>query len=292
VTVDVRQLAREVNAPLAAVCRALSLPRSTVYARENAQLSARAVDDVALDAEVRRVFENSSGRYGSPRVHRELRRSGRRVARKRVARRMRQMGLAARRRKRFRRTTQADPRHQSAPNVLDRRFIWPLPNQAWAGDITYIWTATGWVYLALLLDLYTRKVAGWAVGDHCDTELALVALRNAYARERPGPGLLHHTDRGSTYTAGDYQDELKRMRMVVSMSRKGNCWDNAVAESTIGTIKTEALSDGTPADIHEVRRILFRYIEGFYNNQRLHSTLGYVSPVERERTLAKAAQAA
>lgn len=291
-TVDVRQLARETSASLAAVCRALSLPRSTVYARETAQLSARAVDNVALDADVRRVFESSSGRYGSPRVHRELQRRGRRVARKRVAARMRRMGLAARRRKRFRRTTQADPKHCPAPNLLERRFVWPVPNQAWAGDITYIPTATGWVYLALLLDLCTRKVVGWAVSEHCDTKLALLALRNACARERPEPGLLHHTDRGSTYTAGDYQDELKSKGMVVSMSRKANCWDNAVSESLIGTIKTEALAGSTPQDVHEVRRILFRYIEAFYNNQRLHSTLGYVSPTERERTLVKAARAA
>ena len=292
-TLDVRLFAKEVGAPLAAVCRALSLPRSTMYARENSTLSARAVDTVELDAEIRGVFESNQGRTGSPRVHRELRRRGRRVGRKRVAARMKKLGLVARRRKRFRRTTQADPAHVPAPNLLDRRFDWSEPNQAWVGDITYILTVAGWVYLALLVDLCTRKAVGWALSKNCDTDLALRALRNAVARERPPPGLLHHTDRGSTYTAKGYQDELKRLGMTVSMSRKGNCWDNAVAESTIGTVKTEALDPlGLPADINEVQRILFPYIEGYYNHQRLHSTLGYMPPAEKEKAIANAAHAA
>lgn len=285
-TVDVRRFASEAGASISAVCRTLDLPRSTVYARENARLSARAADTVELDAEIREVFDDSGKRYGSPRVHRELRRQGRRVGRKRIAARMRALGLAARRRKRFSRTTAANPDHVPAPNLLDRRFDWSEPNKAWVGDITYILTRAGWTYLALLVDLCTRRIVGWAVSQRCDTELALEALRRAVARERPGPGLLHHTDRGSTYTAHDYRGALKAMGAVASMSRKGNCWDNAVAESTIGTVKTEALGDHIPDDIQDVQNILFPYIEGFYNTRRLHSSLGYCSPAEVESIIA------
>lgn len=281
-TVDIRLFASEANASIAAVCKALGLSRSTVYARESAKLSARAVDTVELDAEIRHEFEASGKRYGSPRVHRALTGKGRKVSRKRVEHRMRTLGLQARRPKRFRRTTESNPRHVPAPNVLDRRFIWPEPNRAWAGDITYVWTLAGWAYLALLVDLCTRRIVGWAVSTRCDTELALRALGNAVIRHRPAPGLIHHTDRGSTYTAGDYQKAVKDNEMVPSMSRRGNCWDNAVAESTFATIKTEAIGEHVPADISELKHILFPYIEGFYNQHRLHSTLGYKSPAAKE----------
>lgn len=284
-TVDVRLLAAAANASVAAVCRALGLARSTVYAREQKPMTARARETVELDAAIRQEFNESGQRYGSPRVHRALRRKGRRVARKRVERRMRALGLQGRRPKRFRKTTHVDPRHAPAPNILDRRFMWPEPNQAWCGDITYVWTQSGWAFLALLVDLCTRRITGWSVSEHCDTALALSALSDAVARHRPTAGLVHHTDRGSTYTAGDYRRALQDYEMVASMSGKGNCWDNAVGESTIGTVKTEALGDHVPADIHELRRILFGYIEGFYNQRRLHSSLDYKSPVEKEREL-------
>jgi len=292
VTVDVRLFAREANASVAAVCRALGINRSTVYARENATLSARAVDTVELDAEIRREFDASGQRYGSPRVFHALKGKGRKVGRKRVERRMRAMGLRGRRPKRFRRTTQSDPRHAPAPNVLDRRFVWPEPNQAWVGDITYVWTLTGWAYLSLLVDLCTRRIVGWALGSSCDTELALRALTSAVERYRPAPGLIHHTDRGSTYTASDYRRAVEDYEMIPSMSRKGNCWDNAVAESTIGTIKEEALGDYVPRDINDLKRILFVYIEGFFNQHRLHSTLGYKSPADKERDVIDSTQAA
>lgn len=284
-TVDVRLLATAANASVAAVCRALGLARSTVYAREQESMTARARETVELDAAIREEFNESGQRYGSPRVHQALRRKGRKVARKRVERRMRALGLQGRRPKRFRKTTRIDPGHAAAPNILDRRFMWPEPNQAWCGDITYVWTRSGWAFLALLVDLCTRRITGWSVSEHCDTALALSALSDAVTRHRPAPGLVHHTDRGSTYTAGDYRRALENHEMVASMSGKGNCWDNAVGESTIGTVKTEALGDHVPADIHELRRILFGYIEGFYNQRRLHSSLDYKSPVEKEREL-------
>jgi transposase InsO family protein len=196
---------------------------------------------------------------------------------------MRVLGLRGQRPKRFRRTTQADPSKQPAPNILDRNFEWAHPDEAWVGDVTYIWTQQGWVYLAILVDLCTRAIVGWAVSRNCDTALTLKALEAAVTNRKPKPGLIHHTDRGSTYTAQDYQDRCKALGMILSMSRKGNCWDNAVAESTIGTIKTELLSAVTPEDIHHVRALLFPYIEVFYNRQRLHSSLGYMTPIEKEK---------
>jgi transposase InsO family protein len=275
-------LAAACSAPVAAVCRVLKLPRSSVYAQRSRPMSARAKDTAQLDVEIAVVHAESSRRYGSPRVHQQLRREGRHVSRKRVEARMRTLGLQARRRKRFRRTTQADGSHTPAPNLLARRFNWEVPNRAWAGDITYVWTAQGWCYLAILVDLCTRAIVGWALGDSCDTNLALRALEAAVARHRPAAGLLHHSDRGSTYTAAYYRARLQELGMHASMSRKGNCWDNAVAESTIGTIKAELFGDQIPRSIDEVRSLLFPYIEGFYNRHRLHSSLDYMTPAEKE----------
>ncbi|MFC1641603.1 IS3 family transposase [Myxococcota bacterium] len=282
-TVDVRLFAAEAKASVSAVCRTLELKRATVYAREKATLTTRAVDTVELDAAIREEFKASGRWYGSPRVYRALKRKGRKVGRKRVERRRRALGLQGRRPKRFRKTTQSDPQHVPAPNILERRFTWPEPNPAWVGDITYVWTRAGWAFLALVVDLCSRRITGWAVTDRCDTALALKALSNAVGRHRPTAGLIHHTDRGSTYTASDYRKALDDYERVASMSAKGNCWDNAAAESTIGTVKTEALGDYVPGDLDELRRILFPYIEGFYNQHRLHSSLDYPSPAEKER---------
>jgi len=288
-TAHVTLISEETGASIAAVCRALKVPRSSVYAHRSRKPSRRAVDTAALDVEIAAVHERSKRRYGSPRVHQQLRRQGRAVGRKRVEARMRALGLTGRRPKRFQRTTQAAPNHRAAPNLLDRRFHWSAPNRAWSGDITFIWTAHGWVYLAILVDLCTRAIVGWHVSRRCDAALAIKCLDNAVARHRPPRGLLHHTDRGSTYTAGDYRKRLRALGMIESMSRKGSCWDNAVSESTIGTLKAELLTDSyLPEDIHEVRRELFTYIESFYNSDRLHSTLGYRTPREMEQLTAAA----
>lgn len=281
-TADVHRLADESQASVAAVCRVLRLARSTAYARRKRGPSTRVRATAALDVDIRAAHVESGGKYGSPRVHRQLRRKGRRVGRKRIEVRMRALGLVGRRPKRFRRTTEANPADAPAPNVLDRRFTWDAPDRAWVGDITYVWTAAGWAYVALLVDLCTRAIVGWAVSDRCDTELALAALNAAVSRRRPSAGLLHHTDRGSTYTSRDYRDRLDALGMVASMSRTGNCWDNAVAEATIGSIKAELLDEWIPADRDDLARALFLYIESFYNRRRLHSALGYVTPVEKE----------
>jgi putative transposase len=290
VTADVHLLADETKTSVAAVCRALELPRSSVYARRKRPQSRRAQDTAQLDAEVAAAHAESKQRYGSPRVHRALRRQGRRVSRKRVEARMRALGLRSKRVKCFRRTTQADSAHAPSPNVLNREFTRATPHEAWCGDITFIWTEQGWVYLALLIDLCTRSIVGWAVSERCDAELALCCLNRAVARHRPAPGLLHHTDRGSTDTASAYRSRLREFGMLQSMSRRGNCWDNAVAESTFGSIKSELL-DHVPVDIHAVQNQLFEYIEGFYNRKRLHSALDYITPNEKMQLVA-AAQAA
>lgn len=289
-TADVHRLADETSSSVAAVCRVLELPRSSVYARRNRVPSRRALETAQLDVEVAAAHASSEKRYGSPRVHRALQRQGRRVSRKRVEARMRVLGLRARPPKRFRRTTRADETQRPSANLLDRRFHWPAPNQAWCADITFIWTEEGWVYLALLVDLCTRSIVGWAVSRSCDTALALRCLNNAVARHHPPPGLMHHSDRGSTYTAEAYRRRLRELGMVQSMSRRGNCWDNAVAESTIGTIKAE-LFDRVPVDIHDVQHQLFTYIESFYNRHRLHSSLGYITPYEKQLMAAEQATA-
>jgi transposase InsO family protein len=277
VTADVLLIAAEVKASTSAVCRALELPRSSVYARRSWKPGSRELANRKLDVEIAAIFQEHKGRYGAPRVHRVLSEKYH-ISRKRVAARMRLQGLQARRPRRFRKTTQVDPSKVVAPNLLDRKFERKRPDEAWVGDISYVWTRAGWVYLAILVDLCERAIVGWAVSTNCDTSLALKALETAVARRRPPPGLMHHTDRGSTYTATDYQTRLRTLGMVVSMSRKGNCWDNAVAESTFATIKAELLPDAIPKDIHGLEESLFEYIDLYYNRRRLHSTLGYKTP--------------
>lgn len=285
------EVAKEAGTSVALACRALEVSRSTAYAQRDRKPSDRDSETAELDVAIRAVFEASKGWYGSPRVYEELVAQGYKTSRKRVAQRMKALGLRARRPKRFRKTTQADG-SPVAPNLLDRQFSGYAKNEVWVGDVTYVWTLRGWLYLAILVDLGTRGIVGWATSDHCDTDLCLLALERAVARHHPPAGLLHHTDRGSTYTAKAYQKRMEQLGMVVSMSRKGDCWDNAVAESTIGTIKAELLADWTPPTRAIATHALFRYIEGFYNPKRRHSSLGYRSPLEVEFALLNSAQAA
>jgi transposase InsO family protein len=195
---------------------------------------------------------------------------------------MRENGLKAKHRKKFRPTTDSKHSHPVAPNLLDRQFETDAPNKVWVADITYIWTREGWLYLAVILDLYGRRVVGWALRRRMSQELALEALRRAIALRNPGPGLIHHSDRGSQYASRAYQKLLRSRGILCSMSRKGNCWDNAVAESFFRSLKTEGL-DLPLTTREEANRCLFDYIEVFYNRKRLHSFLGYVSPADFER---------
>ena len=278
--------------PVQVMCELLGVSRGGYYAWAGRAESARAADDRTLAAEIRAAYEASRGRYGSPRVHAELRARGRRIGRKRVARLMRGMGLAARRRRRFRRTTDSRHAFPIAPNLLERNFTAEAPDRVWLADLTYIWTAQGWLYLAAVLDLYTRRVVGCAMADPLRHELTLAALDMAIVRQRPAPGLVHHADRGVQYAAHGYRARLRRHGMVCSMSRKGDCWDNAPMESFFATLKGELVEAAEYDTRDEARADLFQYIEGFYNRRRLHSGLGYLTPEQKAAAFQSAASAA
>lgn len=275
--------AKKASYPVALLCQHLDVSRSGYYAWAKRPESQRDRSDRALSVEVAAVHQESRSRYGSPRVHAELRARGQRVSRKRVARLMRQQGLRARPGRRFVRTTDSAHSHPVAPNALDRKFEPPQPNGSWAGDITYVWTAEGWLYLAVLLDLFSRKVVGWAMSEKIDRELVLSALDMALLG-RPAPAL-HHSDRGSQYASEDYRRLLEQRGITCSMSRKGNCWDNAVVESFFSSLKQELVYLSTFKTRQEAQLALFEYIEVFYNRKRRHSSLGYLSPVEYERSV-------
>ena len=268
--------------PVGVQCDVLGVSRSGYYAWKGRPTAPRVAEDAALLVEIKAAHEAGRGNYGSPRVHRELRAKGRRVGKKRVERLMRRAGIAGRKKRRFRRTTDSNHTHPIAPNVLDRKFDVELPNAAWVTDVTYVWTHEGWLYLAAILDLFSRRVVGWAASANNDRALAMSALDRAVAARTPAPGLVHHSDRGSVYASIDYGDALARLEAVKSMSRKGNCWDNAVGESFFATIKGEMIDHEDYPTRRAAIAAIADYIDGFYNPCRRHSTIGYVSPIEFE----------
>jgi transposase InsO family protein len=284
--------AEKATFPVRVLCRMLQVSRAGFYAWQGRPPAPRAQADERLGLEIAAIYAESQRRYGSPRIHAELVDRGCRTSRKRVARLMRVQGLAARRRRRFCVTTQSRHPFPIAPNVLARQFERAAPDQAWVTDITYIPTAEGWLYLAVILDLFSRFAVGWAMSERITDDLTLDALRLAVARRRPPRGLLHHSDRGSQYASGDYQRVLAQHGIVCSMSRRGNCWDNAVAESFFATLKVELVHDAAWATRTTARTELFEYLELFYNGQRRHSALGYLSPRAFERRLNHDASAA
>jgi putative transposase len=266
--------------PVTVLCRVLGLARSGYYAWRKRPLRARAQQDVELSAQIRTIFSDSRQKDGSPRVHAELQKA-RPCSRKRVARLMRQAALVARPRRRSVRTTDSKHAEPVAPNLLARAFTAPAPNCTWVADITYVATREGWLYLAVVLDLYARRVVGWSMQVTLERSLVIAALQNAICRRQPPPGLLHHSDRGSQYASSDYQALLTQAQMQCSMSRKGNCWDNAVMESFFATLQSELPVAVFPS--HAAARLaIFDYIERFYNRRRLHSALGYCSPADYE----------
>ncbi len=269
--------------PVTVLCRTLAVSRAGFYAAQARPPAARARADGQLAVEIAAIHGESRQRYGSPRVHAELRARGQGVSRKRVARLMRHRGLAARRRRRFRVTTDSRHAFPVAANVLARQFAAPAPDTVWVTDITYIPTGEGWLYLAVILDLCSRGIVGWAMSERITRQLPLDALGMALGRRRPSPGLLHHSDRGSQYASGDYQTHLARHGFVGSMSRRGDCWDNAVAESFFATLKVELVHDALWPTRAAARGAVFEYIEVFYNRQRRHSSLGFLSPLAFER---------
>jgi transposase InsO family protein len=274
------------------MCRVLEVSPSGYYASRKRPPSWHALIDEVLMARVRIIHEESNETYGAPRVHRELQAEGLPASPKRVARLMRAEGLVARPRKRQRvSTTDSNHDHPIAPNLLAREFdVNGIGlNRVWVADITYIPTREGTFYLATVLDLGSRRCVGWAMRDTLEVELALSALRMARAARVPEPGLIHHSDRGSQYTSEDYRAELAAHGMVASMSGKGDCYDNAVAESFFSTLEFELLRQNDWHTRDDARRAIFRYIETWYNRKRRHSTLGYLSPAEYEQQLLVAA---
>lgn len=267
------------------MCRTLAVSVSGFYAAQRRPPAARASADEGLLVPVRAAYAKSRRRYGAPRVHRALRAEGLRVAKKRVARLMRADGLVARSRRRVGRTTDSAHAAPVAPNTLARQFAVPEIgglDRVWASDITYVPTREGWLYLAVVLDLASRRVVGWAMRDTLEEPLVLDALRMALAQRRPLGGLLHHSDRGSQYAGGAHRALLAAHGVACSMSRKGNCWDNAVAESFFATLEHELLADRDFPSRYAARRAIFEFIEVWYNRERQHSSLGYLSPVQYE----------
>jgi putative transposase len=272
--------------PVALSCRVLGVSRAGYYAWQGRPPAPRARADADLTAVIHRLHAQSRGTYGAPRIHADLQAEGRRHGRKRVARLMRQAGLAGCPRPRRRpRTTVADPAATAAPNLVQRDFNPLAPDRLWLADITYVPTQEGWLYLAAVLDAFSRRVVGWAMADHLRTDLVLDALTMALATRRPAAGLVHHSDRGCQYTSLAFGRRLAESGLVPSMSRVANCWDNAVAESFFATLKRELVDrpdrEAWPTRA-AARRAIFDYVEAFYNRQRRHSTLRYLSPAGYE----------
>lgn len=272
------------------LCRLLGVSRQGYYAWVRGQSSRRVLEEQALRERLARLHADSRGTYGSPRMLAALRAQGLRVGKRRIERALRSMGLNARRRRRFRTTTLANPAHATAPNTLARDFVASRPDERWVTDISYVWTDEGWCYLAVILDLFSRAVVGWALDASLSTRLPLAALDMAVRRRRPNAPLLHHSDRGCQYTSAEYREALAALGVEVSMSRRGNCWDNAVAESFFATLKNELVYRRSWTGRLELRTAVFDYVETFYNRRRLHSALAYKTPnqIETEYHLAAA----
>lgn len=266
--------------PLTLMCRVLQVSRGGFYAWARRPLSARAQQDTQLQVTIAASHRRSTGTYGSPRIQRDLREVGHRVSRKRVARLMRAAGLRGGGRRRFRVTTQSEHTQPVAPNRVARQFAAGQRQRVWAADITYCWTAEGWLYLAVLLDLTSRRVVGWATNARLERQLVLIALHRALAPRRPAA--LHPSDRGSQYASADYQALLAARGIVCSMGRRGDCYDNAVVESFFATLKRELLDRQPWRTRREVERALVGYMDGWYNAERRHSSLGYLSPAAFE----------
>ena len=273
--------AEKASFPVNTLCRVLQVSRQGFYASQRRPESAHRQTDRRLSVQIAAIHAGSRRCYGSPRIHAELRATGQRTSRKRVARLMQAGGLVARRRRRFRLIR---PSLALAPvgNVLNRQFRPAAPNRRWVTDITSVTTLEGWLHVAVILDLFSRRVIGWAISDRLGEGLALEALTMGLVRRRPRAGLIHHSDRGPQYVSDQYTALLTRHGIVVSLSRRGNCWDNAVAESFFATLKVELINDQRWPTRRAAHRAIFEYIEVFYNGQRRHSTLGYLSPTAFE----------
>ena len=281
--------AEKASFPVASLCHLLEVTRQGYYAFARRPPSRRVLAEAELCEAIRKVFADSGETYGSPRVLRELRAQGLRTSKRRIERAMRGMGLTPPTPRKRVQTTVRDPSHPVAPNELARDFNATRPNERWVTDITYVWTDEGWAYVATILDLFSRAVVGWSIDVTATTRLTLAALQSAVQKRRPTEGLLHHSDRGCQYTSAVYRQRLEALGITVSMSRTGNCWDNAVAESFFATLKNELVHRRRWRSVLELRTALFEYIEVFYNRRRLHSSLDYRTPAAVEQEYLDAA---
>jgi len=277
---------------LCELCRALEVSISGYRAWKRGGLADRqGLTDVQLLALIQSIHVEFKSAYGSPRMVRELRARGFPASKQRVERLMRENGIRGRHKRRFKATTDSQHSLPVADNVLARDFTPSEPNQVWTSDITYLWTEEGWLYLAIVLDLFNREVVGWSLKPRMTADLVTDALTMAWFRRQPAPGLVHHSDRGSQYASHAFQDQLQEYGMTPSMSRKGNCWDNAPTESWFNSFKNERVFAERFLTREAMKATAFEYIEVFYNRRRLHSTLGYTSPVQYLKNWREAQQA-
>ena len=274
--------AKKADIPVETACAVLNVSVSGFYAWKHRPASKRQSDDLVLLAHIRSEFATSNETYGSPRMHAELKERGLAVGVHRMARLMSENGLKARQKTRFKRTTDSDHGGPVVKNVLDQDFTADGPDQKWGVDISYVWTAQGWLYLAIVLDLYSRKIVGWSISDRMKRGLAMEALRRAIVLRRPPAGLIHHSDRGSQYCSADYRRVIRDHGFIASMSGRGNCYDNAMVETVFKTIKSELIWRTAFTTREQATNAIGQYIEGFYNPRRRHSSLGYISPAAFE----------
>ena len=279
--------AKKAALPIGRICALLDVSVSGYYAWRRRGPSQRQLDDMIFLAHIRARFAASNGTYGSPRMHVDLCEDGLTIGRHRTARLMRDNALKANQKRRFKKTTDSNHGGLIAANLLDQDFTCDRPDRKWGVDISYVWTAEGWLYLAIVLDLFSRRIIGWAVSDRLKKDLALTALRRAISVRGPEPGLIHHSDRGSQYCSYGYQRLLKVHGMIASMSGKGNCYDNAMVETVFKTIKSEMVWRTSFQTRSQAEMAIGRYIDGFYNPTRRHSALGYKSPITFEAIMAE-----
>jgi len=268
--------------PMRLMAKLLGVSASGFHTWKKRSPSRREVEEYKLIRAIEDIHRSSRQTYGSPRIHAQLKGMGFDVNQKKIERLMRKFGIRAKTKRKFRVTTDSKHNLPVAENILNREFSPDAPNKKWAGDITYLWTKEGWLFLAVIVDLFSRQVVGWSMDERITKELTLSALRMGLRRRNPPEGLLHHSDRGSQYAATAYRKLLEARGAVCSMSRKGNCWDNAVVESFFHTLKTELVHHECFETREEARRKIFEWIELFYNRQRLHSALGYKTPAQYE----------
>lgn len=274
--------AEKAEFPIECLCAAVGVSPSGYYAWKTRTPSRRQHDDMVYLAHIRSLFKASNGTYGSPRMHEDLKEEGLTIGKRRTARLMRDNNLKARQKTRFKRTTDSNHNGPIADNLLAQDFTCDAPDQKWGVDISYIWTAEGWLYLAIVLDLYSRRIIGWSVSNRMKKGLAMEALQRAIALRQPPPGVIHHSDRGSQYCSGDYLKLLAKHKFKISMSGKGNCYDNAMVETVFKTIKSELIWRTSFATRRQAEKAIGQYIDGFYNPRRRHSSLGYQSPLRFE----------